>query len=107
MRGCFESVKPLNRFLRRRSAFAVVAVVAWASGARPVPAQTLPPPSIGREARPASGLSSSLLVLVTSDSIDRERSYQLREGVPTGQSLLLRSSSSLTARLQGPPGTWR
>jgi hypothetical protein len=107
MQGCFDSVRPLNRLLRRRSVLAVVAVVAWASGAGPAPAQTLPSPSSGREARPATGLSSSLLVLVTSDSIDRERSYQLREGVPTGQSLLLRSASSLTARLQGPPGTWR
>ena len=52
-------------------------------------------------------MGSSSLVLVTSDTIDRERSYQLREGVPSGQSLLLRSPSYLTARLQGNPGTWR
>jgi Capsule assembly protein Wzi len=52
-------------------------------------------------------LSSTSLVLVTSDSIDRERSYQLREGVPVGHSLLLRSSSSLTGPLQGTPGRWR
>jgi len=106
MQGCFDCVKALNRLLRRRSVLAVVAFVAWASGAGPAPAQTLPGPSLGREARSATGLSSSSLILVTSDSIDRERSYQLGEGVPTGQSLLLRSASSLTSRLQGLPGTW-
>ena len=41
---------------------------------------------------------SQPLVLVTSELVDRERSRQLLEGVDSGQSLLLRSASSLTSR---------
>jgi hypothetical protein len=106
MQSCFDSVERLNR-PRRRLVLGLIVLIAWASGAGPAPAQTLPSPSVGRDARRTPGLSASSLILVTSDSIDRERSYQLREGVPTGQSLLLRSSSSLTARLQGFPGKWQ
>ncbi len=38
------------------------------------------------------------LILVTSDAVDRKRTRQLRSGVAMGESLLLRSASSLTAR---------
>jgi hypothetical protein len=52
-------------------------------------------------------LGASSLVLVTSDSIDRERSNQLRIGVPAARTLLLRSASSLTAPIAGSSGMWK
>ena len=52
-------------------------------------------------------LGAHSLVLVNSDSIDRARLNQLRGGVAPGQSLLLRSASSLTAPLSAPPGRWQ
>ena len=98
----------LNRVLRRRAVFALIVFVSLASMGGSAAAQVSPSPGAEREPHQESGrLGSSSLLLVTSDTIDRERSDQLREGVPTGQSLLLRSPSSLTARLQGNPGRWR
>ncbi|HJQ11879.1 MAG TPA: hypothetical protein VJ840_12700, partial [Gemmatimonadaceae bacterium] len=41
------------------------------------------------------------LVLVTSDSVDRLRTAQLRVGVSPGQTLLLRSASTLTSGVPG------
>jgi hypothetical protein len=97
----------LKRLLKRGLLSGLVVFVLWASSAEPAAAQSLPAPGAGREASPARGLRSSSLILVTADTIDRERSNQLREGVSTGQSLLLRSASSLTARLQGSAAAWR
>jgi hypothetical protein len=49
-------------------------------------------------------LDPSALILVTDEFVDRLRSSQLRAGVAPGQSLLLRSASSLTRRLAGSQG---
>ena len=51
-------------------------------------------------------LPSSSLVLVTSEAVDQLRSNQLRSGVVRGQSLLLRSASTLTPA-QDATGRWR
>jgi hypothetical protein len=59
----------------------------------------IPPDSTAR-------LHSSPLVLVTSETVDRLRSKQLAEGVAAGESLLLRSASSLPAR-RAPDAGWR
>ncbi len=106
-RSCFDWGETLNRLLERRSVLALIVFVSWASSTGSAGAQTFPSPSASREAQRQPGLNSASLILVTGDTVDRERSYQLREGVSVGQSLLLRSSSSLTGRLQGPPGLWR
>ncbi len=57
------------------------------------------------EARQPGGLAS--LVLVTGDDVDNLRTDQLRAGVAPGQSLLLRSASSLTPSRAAPEGGWR
>ena len=49
----------------------------------------------------------SSLVLVMSETIDRLRSDQLLAGVAPGQSLLLRSATSLTPSVVGANETWR
>src|SRR6267143_1219012 len=51
--------------------------------------------------------AASSLLLVNSDSIDRERSNQLRVGMARGQTLLLRSSSTLTAPTADSSRAWR
>lgn len=55
----------------------------------------------------ARKLSPSALVLVTSESVDRLRTNQLVTGVADGESLLLRSASSLTPTTVLPTGGWR
>jgi hypothetical protein len=107
MQSCFDCGEILNRVLERRWVHGLIVFVWWASSTGLAAAQTLPSPGAGRDSHAAPGLNPSSLILVTSDTIDRERSNQLRDGVQTGQSLLLRSPSSLTARLQASPGTWR
>jgi hypothetical protein len=104
MGACFLSLR-CGRILKIRVSIVAVAGLVAASSSS---AQTPLGQPVRRDghADPV-GLGASGLVLVTSDSVDRERTNQLRAGVPTGQSLLLRSSSSLTARLQGPTGTWQ
>jgi hypothetical protein len=58
--------------------------------------------------RPADSVTRRpSLVLVTSESIDRLRSAQLLNGVAPGQSLLLRSASSLTPSLADSTPGWR
>src|SRR5712672_79907 len=54
----------------------------------------------------AQASSRSALVLVTSETVDRLRTSQLVTGVAKGESLLLRSASTLTP---GPPAAagWR
>ena len=71
------------------------------AGAQTAQIATRDPASIttGPDARPADSSSSEKvpsLVLVGSDAIDRLRIDQLTQGVQSGQSLLLRSASSLT-----------
>jgi hypothetical protein len=51
--------------------------------------------------------ASSSLLLVTSESVDQRRAEQLVTGVAKGQSLLLRSASSLTPSNAGPHSGWR
>jgi hypothetical protein len=51
-------------------------------------------------------LTSAQLVLVTGEAIDRLRSQQLLSGVVPGQSLLLRSASSLTPSGAGAASGW-
>jgi hypothetical protein len=51
-------------------------------------------PWVVRAERPPS---PTALTLVTSESVDRRRTRQLRSGVRTGESLMLRSASSLTS----------
>jgi hypothetical protein len=76
------------------------------------------PPAPGDSSRAATASRRSLvdstlrpepsaLVLVTSDSVDRLRTNQLVSGVAKGESLLLRSASSLTATVIAPTGRWR
>src|SRR5687767_5331129 len=47
-----------------------------------------------------------VLNLVTSDFVDRLRADQLTKGVPDGQSLLLRSASTLPSSLSLGKRTW-
>lgn len=47
------------------------------------------------------------LVLVTSEVVDQLRTKQLVSGVHSGQSLLMRSASSLTPTVTSPNGRWR
>lgn len=54
----------------------------------------------------APALRTSTLVLVTSEAVDQVRSDQLLKGVRPGQSLLLRSASSLTASAVSPGRVW-
>jgi Capsule assembly protein Wzi len=49
----------------------------------------------------------SALILVTSETVDQLRTRQLRKGVERGQSLLLRSASSLTPSMESTTGAWR
>jgi hypothetical protein len=94
-----------HRNLKVRVAIVVLVSLLAASSSR---AQTVLRQPVGRDGHADSvELNGPRLVLVTSDSVDRERTNQLREGVPIGQSLLLRSASSLTAPLRVPSGTWR
>lgn len=60
------------------------------------------------ESRPdsAGNPHAGLLVQVTGEAIDRERSSQLGAGVASGRSLLLRSSSSLTKTSTPAAGKW-
>lgn len=51
-------------------------------------------------------LSQHALILVTSESVDRMRTNQLAAGVAKGESLLLRSASSLTPTETLPTGGW-
>ena len=51
--------------------------------------------------------SASSLLLVTSESVDRLRTAQLTAGIGYGQTLLLRSASTLTPPLTGSGGGWR
>ena len=71
----------------------VVLLTAVLSGPRVGVAQESKP--AGRDSIPAG---ASSLVLVTSEAVDRFRLDQLVDGVGAGQSLLLRSASSLTPR---------
>jgi Capsule assembly protein Wzi len=75
----------------------------------PTAAQIVAAPLASAKARTDStaGPSSSSLVLVTSEAIDRLRSNQLTAGVAPGQSLLLRSASALTPSITGSNGGWR
>jgi len=50
---------------------------------------------------------ASSLLLVTGDEVDNLRTDQLLAGVAPGQSLLLRSASSLTPLVAGRDGGWR
>ncbi len=59
----------------------------------------------GRAADSAATFRSSSLTLVTSDDLERVRTDQLIRGVAQGQSLLIRSASSLTPRL-AESGGW-
>lgn len=52
----------------------------------------------------SAALASITMVLVTSDSIDRLRTDQLRSGVAAGRSLLLRSASTLTPSIGSRSG---
>ena len=98
----------MNRLLQRKLVLGLIIFVSWVSRAGSAAAQVLPSPAGGREgAHPESGLGASSFVLVTSDSIDRERSNQLRVGVSATSTLLLRSASSLTAPIAGSPGVWK
>lgn len=54
-----------------------------------------------------STLRPHSLTLVTSEDVDRQRSRQLLAGVPAGQSLLLRSTSSLTVPMAREGHGWR
>lgn len=56
----------------------------------------------------SASLRPSFLTLVTSDDVDRYRADQLLQGVGQGQSLLMRSASSLTPslRLDGRSWVW-
>ena len=107
MRRCFDCGETLNRLLQRRSVLGLIVFVSWASGPGSASAQTLPSPGVSREAEPKPRLGYSPLVLVTSDSIDRERSNQLVSALPVPKTLLLRSASSLTAPLAGGSGVWK
>lgn len=60
----------------------------------------------GQPDSPSKG-SSRALILVTSESVDRLRTNQLVAGVADGESLLLRSASSLTPNAVLPGGGWR
>lgn len=51
-------------------------------------------------------VSPYTLVLVTSETVDRLRTNQLVTGVAKGQTLLLRSASTLTAPTNAPSGGW-
>lgn len=51
--------------------------------------------------------SPTALILVTSESVDRLRTSQLVDGVTKGESLLLRSASSLTPLAVLPTESWR
>jgi hypothetical protein len=76
------------------------------------PPTTLQDSAAGRPQRVQSRADSTAapgspsLVLVTSEAIDRLRSHQLVAGVAPGQSLLLRSASSLTPSGAAPNGGW-
>src|ERR1700730_4272954 len=79
----------------RRLVLTVIAVFPWVAGAqvkeRPQSDSVLVPPP-----------RASALTLVNAESVDQLRSDELLSGVPVGESLLLRSASSLTpARLGG------
>jgi hypothetical protein len=78
-----------------------------AAQARPRPASDTS--SAVQGARPVSMSNDRPrgLVLVTDEFVDRTRSAQLSRGVGIGQSLLLRSASSLTPRRTSSNGGWR
>ncbi|MDP9201145.1 MAG: hypothetical protein M3P26_04335, partial [Gemmatimonadota bacterium] len=63
--------------------------------------------AVGQGTQPAPTIRPSSLVLVTSESVDALRSDQLRMGVARGQSLLLRSASSLTLSMAPASSGWR
>lgn len=71
-------------------------------------AQQAPPRDSAIDVRPAPGaaLRPTFLTLVTSDDVDRYRADQLLQGVGTGQSLLMRSASSLTPSLPLSGRSW-
>jgi hypothetical protein len=75
-------------------------LIGWVSAS----AQVVSRDSVRSSPRPfdlgdtAVGVSLSSLILVTSEAVDRLRSNQLLSGVAPGQSLLLRSASTLSSR---------
>ena len=79
-------------------AFSVTSTTALAQDAVSVKADSLLPAPTGG-LQPAPARQSSTLTLVTSEAVDRLRTDQLEAGVPIGESLLLRSASSLTPRV--------
>lgn len=60
-----------------------------------------------RDSTASSRTASSAVVLVTSDAVDRKRLSQLSRGVGLGESLLLRSASSLSPSLDAGRSGWR
>lgn len=82
------------------AALVVAAGVPMSAPAQSAPRTTRDSASAKTPARKATDgpvkQRSESLILVTSETIDRERSGQLLNGVGIGQSLLLRSASSLT-----------
>jgi capsule assembly protein Wzi len=74
-------------------------------------ATTNPSPSAETARRPAKPDSSArtratAIILVTSDSIDKLRTHQLETRVRSGESLLLRSASSLTQSVARADSGW-
>lgn len=65
------------------------------------------PPQVSNAADSTTVPGASSLVLVTSEAIDHLRSNQLVAGVARGQSLLLRSASSLSPSIAAVNGGWR
>jgi hypothetical protein len=90
--------------------FQTLSAQAAQSQVPPAPARdsTAPHPRARPSVTDSSALSgSSSLLMVTSEGVDRLRTDQLLTGVAKGQSLLLRSASSLTPSNAGPDGAWR
>ncbi|HJP61087.1 MAG TPA: capsule assembly Wzi family protein [Gemmatimonadaceae bacterium] len=87
----------LSRNIRHAVAYTLFGASS-ALGQNPPPA-----PKVGIDSTPRPAASRDTvskprhsLILVTSDSVDRLRTAQLRAGVASGQTLLLRSASTLT-----------
>ena len=91
-----------------RSTRLLVALVPGFLCSIPALAQQASPDSTRRAARAFDlgdttvAFPATSLILVTSDAVDRLRSQQLVSGVARGQSLLLRSASTLSSRAPAP-----
>jgi hypothetical protein len=108
MQSCVSHPETLPRRRTPRAVFVFVAVASLVSVGSWSGAQISPTVTPERQPyKDSTRLNGSLLVLVTNESIDRERSNQLSGGVPSGRSLLLRSASSLTPPLAGENSGWR